>query len=172
MDFYQLEKDIKSAKEFLKKENFFEKLVKLKTKSESPNFWDNPKEAQKVSSEIAVLEKTIKTWEEIEITQNNLEEMKEILSEIEMIKEHEDLSNRIKKAKLELFLSNEFDDNNAIITLTVGAGGVDASDWTKMVMSMLLKYCERKEWKTKILDIFSLVFLLINVVPYKFYHFC
>jgi len=49
-------------------------------------------------------------------------------------------------------LSGELDGAGAIIQLVAGAGGVDASDWTAMLMRMLIRYCERKGWKVEVLE--------------------
>jgi peptide chain release factor 2 len=38
------------------------------------------------------------------------------------------------------------------VTITVGLGGVDAQDWTQMLMRMYLRWGERHDYKTDILD--------------------
>ena len=49
-------------------------------------------------------------------------------------------------------LSGELDASGAIVQVTAGAGGVDASDWAQMLMRMMIRFAERKGWKVEILD--------------------
>jgi peptide chain release factor 2 len=49
-------------------------------------------------------------------------------------------------------LSGELDGSGAIVTITAGAGGVDASDWAQMLERMMIRFAERKGWKVEVLD--------------------
>jgi peptide chain release factor 2 len=49
-------------------------------------------------------------------------------------------------------LSGELDPGGAIIQVTAGAGGVDASDWAMMLMRMMIRFCERKGWKVDVVE--------------------
>lgn len=51
-----------------------------------------------------------------------------------------------------LYLSGEFDHNNCYITISGGAGGTEAQDWAGFLMRMYLRYCERMEWTTTLVD--------------------
>ena len=49
-------------------------------------------------------------------------------------------------------LSGELDKSGAIVQVTAGAGGVDASDWAQMLLRMLIRFAERKGWKVDLVD--------------------
>jgi peptide chain release factor 2 len=55
--------------------------------------------------------------------------------------------------ELQLLMSSEDDQKNAIITIHAGAGGTEAQDWTEMLLRMYLRYAERKGFKTETIDL-------------------
>lgn len=64
----------------------------------------------------------------------------------------ENLEEEIKKQETKVFLSGEYDSGNAILEVYSGAGGVDAQDWTTMLIRMFVRYCERKDFKIKVIQ--------------------
>ncbi len=49
-------------------------------------------------------------------------------------------------------LSGPADHANAIVSIHPGAGGTDAKDWAAMLLRMYLRYCEKRGYKTEIID--------------------
>ncbi len=62
------------------------------------------------------------------------------------------MSSSIESEETKVFLSGEYDKNNAIIDIYSGAGGVDAQDWTTMLLRMFQRHCERKGFKIKVIS--------------------
>jgi peptide chain release factor 2 len=63
------------------------------------------------------------------------------------------LYENLEEYKKVYFLSGEYDDKNAILSLSSGAGGVDAMDWTHILFEMYLRWCDKKGFKTEIVDV-------------------
>jgi len=72
----------------------------------------------------------------------------------------EEVTGQYKKAlklteKLELrkMLNKEEDHLDAIVTINAGAGGTESQDWAEMLMRMYLRWGERNNYSSKVLDI-------------------
>ncbi len=62
------------------------------------------------------------------------------------------LAARIRELELKRMLSGPADHSDAIVSINPGAGGTDAKDWAAMLLRMYLRWCERREYKTDIID--------------------
>ena len=54
--------------------------------------------------------------------------------------------------ELTLALSGEYDRRNAILAIHAGAGGTDSQDWTEMLLRMYLRWAEKRDYRTAMLD--------------------
>lgn len=59
----------------------------------------------------------------------------------------------LEKAELQTLFFEKDDARNAILTIHPGAGGTESQDWSQMLLRLYLRYAERKEFKTEILDL-------------------
>ena len=59
----------------------------------------------------------------------------------------------MRELELARMLSGPHDASDAIVSINPGAGGIDAQDWAEMLMRMYLRWCERKGFKTEIVDL-------------------
>jgi len=51
-----------------------------------------------------------------------------------------------------LLFSGEYDAGGAILSISAGAGGTEATDWAEMLLRMYLRWAERHRFKTEIVD--------------------
>lgn len=73
-----------------------------------------------------------------------------IVSEVEA--QIPSLADRVRKAELQRMLSGPVDHANAIVSIHPGTGGTDAKDWGEMMLRMYLRWCERRGFKTEVID--------------------
>lgn len=62
------------------------------------------------------------------------------------------LCKNIKNCKLALILTGEYDGYNCFVSINSGAGGTESQDWAEMLSRMVLRFCERENFKVDILD--------------------
>lgn len=135
-------------------------LQKLQEQSRAPNFWQDPTGAQKVMKMIAGLSGEISSFDSIDgqitdlkslvaLGQNDPNISKEIATQISSLKQ------KIEDLEIKIFLSGEYDGNEAIVSIHAGQGGVEAMDWVEMLSRMYQKYFSSQKWD----------FGVINEVP-------
>lgn len=67
--------------------------------------------------------------------------------------EIEEIENALASRELSLILSGRYDKGNALLAIHAGAGGTDSQDWAAMLERMYLRWAERRNFSTEILDI-------------------
>ena len=140
-------------------EGLNKRIKQLEEESLKEGFWDDQKSAQKVLKEKKSLEDRLAAYESIADGVAELPDLIEIAEELDdeaetksVIAGYEKLADELEDLKTRMLLSGKYDANDCILSIHAGTGGVDANDWAEMLERMYLRYCEKKGFKTKILD--------------------
>jgi peptide chain release factor 2 len=59
---------------------------------------------------------------------------------------------RLDQLELQQLLGGEHDGGDAIVEIHSGAGGLEAQDWAEMLLRMYLRWCERRGYKTELIE--------------------
>ena len=94
------------------------------------------------------LKEELAGWEELEKEVKDFEDLVALEEDVSL----DEIVKKIEKKETEVFLSGQYDRNNAILTIVSGAGGKDAQDWAAIILRMYQRYCERAGFKARILS--------------------
>jgi peptide chain release factor 2 len=72
--------------------------------------------------------------------------------EADLATEFDAVAAEFGRLRTALLFAGEYDDRDAILTISAGAGGTEATDWAQMILRMYLRWAERHRFATEILD--------------------
>ena len=161
-----LKKMYAEAEESLDPAKLKEDLAGLDEKVNVPGFWDDPESAQKIMKEKKSIEDSISELEKLSARIEDLEAMLELADEAEASGDMESaelmaeeaaeskksLEEDLENLKLRTLLDEKYDKNNAIISVHAGSGGTEAMDWAAMLFRMYTRWCEKRGYKYKLMD--------------------
>ena len=126
-------------------------------KTASPEFWDNPKEAEAFLKQLRSKKKWVEEYEEIHTEFEDLQVLVEFSKEDpDSEKEVEDifpkLLEKIENLEFKNMLSSEGDELSAVLQITAGAGGTESCDWASMLMRMYIMWAEKQGYSVRELN--------------------
>ena len=126
-------------------------------KTQAPNFWDNPKNAEQHLKKIKEKKRWVDLFNKAEEAVDDLLVLEEFFEIEEATREDIDTQfnsteNIIADLEFMQMLSSKEDAFDAILKINPGAGGTESQDWAEMLMRMYIRYGERNNFKVKELD--------------------
>lgn len=126
------------------------------------NFWNDKKKSEEVINELNSLKKQIDSFSQLkDKIKSNIELLQLINenpdSEIKEIVENDinTLKNELEEKEIITLLNDKYDKMSAILELHSGAGGTEAQDWAYMLYRMYERWCQKKGYKFKVVDIYN-----------------
>ena len=134
-------------------------IIEKEQLTSAPDFWDDATKANAIYTEISHLKNKVQPWREL------IEEIKSVSELIDMYKAEDDgeiqeeiqqsiksIISKYESLRIKALLSDKNDENDCYLSIHSGAGGTEACDWTSMLMRMYLRWTEKHNFKTEILD--------------------
>ncbi len=145
-----------------------EQVAALQKKTESPDFWNDPKAAEVfmknlngVKSWVTGFDKAFTEVEDLDVLYDFAKEsLGGSTDETVTTAETQELDESYSKAvedvealELRNMLGAEGDNLGAVLTINSGAGGTEANDWSSMLMRMYMRWGERNGYKVTVTDL-------------------
>jgi len=136
-----------------------ERLGAVTKELEDPKIWDDPQRAQELGREKKQLEGVVDVLTRLD---TDLADSTELFALARA--EGDDATARAVQAdvakigqvvadlEFRRMFSHPLDPANCFIDIQAGSGGTEAQDWASMLMRMYLRYCERKGYRTEVLE--------------------
>lgn len=134
-------------------------IQQLEEESMASDFWSDNRKAQAQMQQLNALREEVSTWEGLATQLRDLLALAQLLDEepdeemqAEVAQSLPPLEEQIEKLQFALMLSGEHDERDAILSIHAGSGGVDAQDWTEMLLRMYLRWAEQHRFRIEVYD--------------------
>src|SRR6185437_1113713 len=134
-------------------------IAALENESMDPDFYADRQHAQHQLQRLSALRDEATTWQGLADQLTSLSEIQEMIESdhdleisAEVAQSLDGIDARLEKLRLALLLQGEHDASDAILTIHVGNGGVDAQDFVDMLLRMYLRWAQNHGYKADILD--------------------
>ncbi len=155
----ELIKKFELVKSCLNLKELSQRLSELLKERESLSFWSNVDFAMNTNKEIKSLQTLFDKINNIQSRLVSLNELRDMLSQSEDIStldeiycELVNLAEEVDDISIRTLMDGKYDENNAIITIHSGAGGVESQDWVTMLYRMYNMYCNNTNMDVTVVD--------------------
>ena len=123
-------------------------------------FWNDVENANKVNQRIKAIHAKLDKYRKLETTGEDVSTLFDMAEEeddeetaLEAQAELKEFLHKVEEFRIDTMLRGPYDNANAVLSLHAGAGGTEAQDWVSLLYRMYTRYCERKGFVVKELDL-------------------
>lgn len=124
-----------------------------------PGFWDDNERAQTLIDANNLLKEKHDSFYQLQNAYEDIAVSLELLSEgedadlqAETEQQLGQLQEEMQRYEMNLLLSEEYDDSNAILEIHPGAGGTEAQDWGSMLLRMYQRWADQHKFDVEVAD--------------------
>lgn len=131
----------------------------LEQQANSENIWNDKEKAEEILKTKSSIEYILNKFEDLQKRLDDNKMLYEMAKEensqetfTEILKDLQNLQNEFEEFRIENLFSGEADGNDCFIEINTGVGGVDACDFSEMLLNMYIKWCDKKKIKYEIVE--------------------
>ncbi|HIG90695.1 MAG: peptide chain release factor 2 [Flavobacteriaceae bacterium] len=156
--FKELKERLDALRRYLDIDAKISQLKLEEEKTHHPEFWNDPKSAERDLKKITFVKKWVTDFNNAENRVNDLEVLMDFYksgesTETEIDELYSKSKELIEELEFKNMLSDKIDSMDAILQITAGAGGTESCDWAQMLMRMYTMYCEKNNYSISQLNI-------------------
>ena len=136
-----------------------ERLAEVRRELENPEIWKDPEKAQALGRERADLENSIDTLVFLDTGLLEAFDLLEIAREeqdqdtTDSVKNDlTDIERRLSNLEFHRMFAGKMDSKNAFLDIQAGSGGTEAQDWAEMLFRMYMRWGERRNFSTEVIE--------------------
>ena len=119
-----------------------EDVARRQERTLAPDFWDDPKEAEKFLKDMSGVKFWVTGYDKVLGSIEDLNVLLELEDE-EIDSAYAAAVEELETLELRNMLGEEGDNLGAVLTINSGAGGTESNDWSAMLMRMYIRWAER-----------------------------
>ncbi len=155
----QLQATMHTIEQVLDLDRMRAEIADLGEQVAAPDLWDDQDNATRVTGRLSDLQGQVDRFAElqgrlddvtimVELSRDEADESSLTEAEAELRK----IAKAVESLEVRTLLAGEYDAREALITVRAGAGGVDAADFTEMLMRMYTRWAEQHGYPVEVFD--------------------
>jgi peptide chain release factor 2 len=159
-DLKELRRRVEEAHGYLKIDQTRARLVELEAEVQRPDLWDDQDHAKSVNAQYAAARDDVSTYEGLERQVDDVELLHEMAREEDDETQEPEIEEAVRAISAELdelelrsLFIGPHDEADAICRISAKDGGVDAQDWSEMLLRMYSRWAERRGFSVEVDDV-------------------
>ena len=159
-DLKEVRRRIDEARTYLQIDDTRVRLSELEIEVAKPDLWDDQDVAKKLNAEYSNAKGDIDEFDALVANLEDAEVLHELAREVDDASQEPeiescvtDISRKLDGLELRSLFTGEHDEVDCIVQINSKEGGVDAQDWTEILLRMYTRWAERRGFTIEVDDI-------------------
>ena len=156
----RLRERLDEAHAYLKIDAGRSRLAELELEVARPDLWDDQDLAKRINTEYANVKSDIDEFDGLASAIDDIEVLHELAREVDDASQEPEIDEGVTKASRQLdtlemrsLFTGEHDEADCIVQINAKDGGVDAQDWSEILLRMYSRWAERRGFSVEVDDV-------------------